>query len=319
MRTTLSIPTVDRSLSVAIALQLRNGQHSAPCRLEQMAAEVALVSRSRQAVLGALLDATLATARRGGPAFRAVWVNEAMNRAYTMIRLTALLEKFAPLDCLDVTAGEAERRIASEVAGVLRSVDVDDDELTPCSEALMTVGRSLIELFAPAAGSLCFTADIARLSLPHFKCRALVLASCELISGLLLRGFSQSARGHITVTLSKRGQREVGLTITGSGLGTMCEPFSESLADLRNFSNLISPFARPASVWQRQSSSSRSATRITGLRHQSPVKQIQNHSKHIRFLDASILRGNSSRQAIRNLVCLGAQEWPVSRPMCRRQ
>ena len=26
----------------------------------------------------------------------------------------------------------------------------------------MTVGRGLIELFAPAAGSLCFTADIAR-------------------------------------------------------------------------------------------------------------------------------------------------------------
>jgi hypothetical protein len=233
MRTTLSVPTVDRSLSVAIALQPRNGQHSAPCRLEQMAAEVALVSRSRQAVLGALLDATLPTARRGRPAFRAVWVNEAMNRAYTVIRLTALLEKFAPVDCLDVTAGDAERRIASEVAAVLRSMDVDDDdELTPCSEALMTVGRGLIELFAPAAGSLCFTADIARLSLPHFKCRALVLASCELVSGLLLRGFLQSARGHITVTLSKMGQREVSLTITGSGLATMCEPSSESLADL---------------------------------------------------------------------------------------
>jgi hypothetical protein len=229
MHTTLSIPTVDRPLSMATALQPRNGQHSAPCRLEQMAAEVALVSGSRQAVLGALLDATLPTARHGRPA---VWVNEAMNRAYTMIRLTALLEKFAPLDCLDVTAGEAERRIASEVAGVLRSMDVDHDELTPCSEALMTVGRGLFELFAPAAGSLCFTADIARLSLPHFKCRALVLASCELVSGLLLRGFSQSARGHITVTLSKRGQREVGLTITGSGLRTMCEPSSESLADL---------------------------------------------------------------------------------------
>ena len=232
MRTTLSIPTVDRSLSVAIALQPRNGQHSAPCRLEQMAAEVALVSRSRQAVLGALLDATLPTAPRGRPAFRAVWANEAMNRAYTMIRLTALLEKFAPLDCLDVTAGEAERRIAIEVAGILRSMDIDNDELTPCSEALMTVGRGVVELFAPAAGSWCFTADITRLSLPHFKCRALVLASCELISGLLLRGFSQSARGHITVTLSKRGQREVGLTITGSGLGTICEPSSESLADL---------------------------------------------------------------------------------------
>src|SRR5271156_2008464 len=153
MHTTLSIPTVDRPLSVATALQPRNGQHSAPCRLEQMAAEVALVSRSRQAVLGALLDATLPTARRGRPAFRAVWVNEAMNRAYTMIRLTALLEKFAHVCHLDVTAAEAERRIASEVAPVLRSMDVDDDDaLTPCSEALMTVVRGSNELFAPAAG-----------------------------------------------------------------------------------------------------------------------------------------------------------------------
>jgi hypothetical protein len=34
----------------------------------------------------------------------------------------------------------------------------------------------------------------------------------------------------------------------------------------------------------------------------------KNHSKHIRFLDASILRGNSNRQAVLNLVCFGARE-----------
>ena len=136
MRVAFSMPIVDRSLSVPITLQMKNGQHSAPCRLEQMAAEVALVSGSRQAVLGILLDATLPAARRGRPAFRAVWVNEAMNRAYNMIRLAALSEKFAPPRCLDVTADEAERRIANEVATVLRSMDVDDDESKPCSEAL---------------------------------------------------------------------------------------------------------------------------------------------------------------------------------------
>jgi len=96
MHIALSMPTVERSPSVAIALQLRNGRFSVPCRLEQMAAQVAICSRSRQAMLGTLLDATLPTARRGRPAFRAVWVNEAMNRAYNMIRLTPLLDKFAP-------------------------------------------------------------------------------------------------------------------------------------------------------------------------------------------------------------------------------
>jgi hypothetical protein len=233
MRIAFSMPTVDRSPSVPITLQMKNRQHSAPCRLEQMAAEVALVSGSRQAVLGILLDATLPAARRGRPAFRAVWVNEAMNRAYNMIRLTALLDKFAPPCCLDVTAGEAERRIASEVATVLRSMDVDeDDESIPCSEARMTVVRGLNELFAPATGSLCFTADIARLSLPRFKCRALVLVACELVSGLLLRGLSQSEHRHIEVALCKSGQREMSLKITGSGLGTMREPPSDSLADL---------------------------------------------------------------------------------------
>ena len=90
MRIAFSMPTVDRSPSVPITLQMKNRQHSAPCRLEQMAAEVALVSGSRQAVLGILLDATLPAARRGRPAFRAVWVNEAMNWAYNVIRLTAL-------------------------------------------------------------------------------------------------------------------------------------------------------------------------------------------------------------------------------------
>ena len=233
MHIALSMPTVERSPSVAIALQLRNGRFSVPCRLEQMAAQVAICSRSRQAMLGTLLDATLPTARHGRPAFRAVWVNEAMNRSYNMIRLTALLDKFAPPCCLDVTTGEAERGIAGEVATVLRSMDVDeDDESIPCSEALMTVVRGLNELFAPATGSLCFTADIARLSLPRFKCRALVLVACELVSGLLLRGLSQSGRGHIEVALCKSGQREMSLKITGSGLGTMREPPSDSLADL---------------------------------------------------------------------------------------
>jgi hypothetical protein len=233
MRIAFSTTTVDRSPSAAIGLQLRTGQRSAPSRLGQMAAQVAFASRSRQAMLGTLLEATLPTARRGRPTFRAVWVNEAMNRAYNMIRLTALSDKFPPLCCLDVTADEAERRIASEVATILRSMDVDDDdELMPCSAALITVVRGLIELFAPAPGSLCFTADIAQLSLPRFKCRALVLAACELVSGLLLRGLSQSGRGHIKVALCKGGQREMDLTITGSGLGTMREPPSDSLVDL---------------------------------------------------------------------------------------
>ena len=233
MRIAFSMPTVDRSPSVPVTVQVKNGQHRAPCRLEQMAADVAIVSGSRQAVLGILLDATLPAARSGRPAFRAVWVNEAMNRAYNMIRLTALSEKFAPLCCLNLAADEAERGIATEVATVFRSMDVDDDdESTPCSEALMTVVQGLNKLFAPATGSMCFTADIARLSLPRFKCRALVLAACELVSGLLLRGLSRSGRGHIEVALCKSGQREMSLKITGSGLGTMREPPSDSLADL---------------------------------------------------------------------------------------
>ena len=228
-----STPTIDGSRSVAIALQLGNRQDSTPSRFEQMAAQVAQVSRSRQAMLGTLLDATLPTTRRGRPAFRAVWVDEAMSRAYNMIRLTALSEKFALPSCLDVTAGEGKRPIAREVATVLQSMDVDDDdEPMPCSVALMTVVRGLNDLFAPATGSLSLTADIARLSLPQFKCRALVLAACELVSELLLRGLSHSGRGQIQVALYKSGQGEMGLKITGSGLGTMCEPPSESLADL---------------------------------------------------------------------------------------
>lgn len=74
MHVALSMPTVDRSLSVAIALQLRNGRINVPCRLEQMAAQVAICSRSRQAMLGTLLDATLPTARRGGPAWVQTWL-----------------------------------------------------------------------------------------------------------------------------------------------------------------------------------------------------------------------------------------------------
>jgi len=79
---------------------------------------------------------------------------------------------------------------------------------------------------------LCASQRHRALSLPRFKCRALVLAACELVLGLLLRGLSQSGRGHIEVALCKSGQREMSLKITGSGLGTMREPPSDSLADL---------------------------------------------------------------------------------------
>jgi hypothetical protein len=233
MRIDFSTPTVDRSPSVPVTLQMKYRQHGALCRLEQMATDVAIVSGSRQVVLGILLDATLPAARSGRPAFRAVWVNEAMNRAYNLIRLAALSEKFAPPCRRDVTADEAERRIATEVATVFRSMDVDnDDESMPCSKALMTVVRGLNRLLAPTTGSMCFTADIARLSLPLFKCRALVLAAHELVSGLLLCGLSQSGRGHIKVALCKNGQREMALKVTGRGLGTMQEPPCDSLLDL---------------------------------------------------------------------------------------
>jgi hypothetical protein len=198
-----------------------------------MAADTAFVSRRRQAMLGILLDATLPMTSRGHQAFRPLWVNEAMHRAYKMVRLTAALEWLAPLGRFDRMVDEAERRIATEIATVFRSLDVDDDDdVMPCSDDLRTAVCGLFELFTPVAGSACLRADIERLGLPGFKRRALVLAACELVSDLLLRGFIQSESGDIHVALRKAGVTEMRLTVSSGAFDTIPDRPSDSLSDL---------------------------------------------------------------------------------------
>jgi hypothetical protein len=198
-----------------------------------MAADATFVSKPRQAMLGILLDAALPMTSHGRPALRPVWVNEAMNRAYKMIRLTAALERLTPLCRFALKEDEAERRIAAEIATVFRALDVDDDdEVMPCSEDLRIAVCGLIELFAPVAGSACFRAHIEQLSLPGFKRRALVLAACDLVSDVLLRGFLQSGPGIINVALRRAGLTEMRLTVSGGPSGSICNRRSDSLPDL---------------------------------------------------------------------------------------
>jgi hypothetical protein len=216
-----------------IALSARARDADAVSEFEQMAADTAFVSRRRQAMLGILLDATLPMTSRGHQAFRPLWVNEAMHRAYKMIRLTAALQQLVPLCRSEPMVDEVERSIATGFATIFRSLDVDDDDdVMPCSEDLRTAVCGLIELFAPVAGSACFRADIERLRLPGFKRRALVLAACELVSDVLLRGFIQSAPGDIQVVLRKAGATEMRLTVSSSAFDTIPDRPSDSLSDL---------------------------------------------------------------------------------------
>jgi hypothetical protein len=89
------------------ALQATSGRPGSS-RFDQMAAGAALVSMPRQAVLGALLGATLAPAQDSRPVLKPLWDREAMQRAHTMVCLIVALERQAPLGQGDLLGEAAE-------------------------------------------------------------------------------------------------------------------------------------------------------------------------------------------------------------------
>jgi two-component sensor histidine kinase len=204
-----------------------NDSRGGSSQFDQMATGCALVSISRQAMLGVLLDATLAFTRGGRPVLTALWSDEAMQRAYNIIRLIVELERQATFSCGDSLGAATEYRVAMGLAEVFRSLVVrDDNEVRSCSDALRTAVRNLVELFGPVVGQVQVRTSVERIALPAFKRRALVLAACELVINALRHGFAGRSVGCITVTLcrTKCGQGWLGVADDGWGIPTSNSP-----------------------------------------------------------------------------------------------
>ena len=210
-------------------------EHAAS-RLEQMAADAALVSGPRLALLGLLLDATLPAASFGCAALRPLWANEAMQRAQNMIRLVVALDRREPAIHAEPARLQMECRIAAELAAAYRQLDLAEETgVLPCSPVLRTAVRDLVDLFGSSDGQARPRTSIERLALPSYKCRALVLAACALVIDVLGRISTGHMRGCVAVSLRQIGPAQARLSVVDDGwnlLQANREPPDEVLSDL---------------------------------------------------------------------------------------
>ena len=182
-----------------------------------MAAKAAMLSTLRQTLLGTLLEATLPPSGYGRLEHGSLWVNEAMHRAYNMVRLVFALDCHASLD---PTEAIGAYRVAVDLVAAYRSLGIiDDRRLLPCSGVLRTIASDVVELFGPITGEVGLQTAIERLALPAFKRRALVLAASELLINSLLHGFVERDEGNIVVTLRQHDHGRALLRVADDGCG----------------------------------------------------------------------------------------------------
>jgi two-component sensor histidine kinase len=182
-------------------------------RFEIIAARSAALSPRTGRMLGVLLDATRLPDCAEDAAPDPLWTDDAMNRACNMAILVAQLQH-------RTGAGTDADRLAAELAGLYRALDVgQDDQELPCSAVLKGVVRTLLALFGPAAGRGLIETDIEPLSLPAAKRRALVLAASDLVVDALRHGIAGNSDGPIKVTLRTIGRARAGLRIDDDSIG----------------------------------------------------------------------------------------------------
>jgi hypothetical protein len=187
-------------------------------RIEKMAAMSERCSSGRSALLGVLIASASPTACGGCQVLRPIWANEAMQRAYTMMRLVALLEERVPARHTSPFWVEHEQRLGTALGGLFSALRIrHDDESLACSQEIRDIARGLVSLFGPAAGDIGLRTNIGRIDLPAFQRRALVLMTANIIMDSLLNGFERLTTGQITVQLSCHDAPSIRLRIIEHG------------------------------------------------------------------------------------------------------
>jgi two-component sensor histidine kinase len=177
---------------------------------------------SRGTMAKVLFDATCPLPCSIPPESESIRMLEASNRISNLLHLIVALERKSWRD------GDADERApadcaqANMIAAYFRSLDIARDaKLIPCTETLRGLITGLVELFGPTVGVIELKTDLQGLTLPVHRRRALVLATCEMVTAALRYGFRQRNRGKITVTLARDDSSSGRLLVEddGSGLG----------------------------------------------------------------------------------------------------
>ena len=147
---------------------------------------------------------------------RPLWAEEAFHRAYSLLRLNAA--RLRP--CRDMPAMQQDIALARRLAAGFRALAADRDAaMVPCSPILHDVVQTLGLLFGSATGRVQVTINIARMMLPAYKRRALVLAASELVVNALTHAFGPGDRGRIHVSLLRRSADNACLLVADDGRG----------------------------------------------------------------------------------------------------
>ncbi len=226
----LSAP-IDRSTSLNITVCPPHRS-----RFEAMAAESQQVPRQREDPLSVLLGAASPTGRAERAVLQPLWAEEALHRAYNMLRLTGQPREsgISPL------SPRLRLALACDLAANYRELSAARDvDMVPCAAPLRDIVTDLGALFG--AGDIVVSTTIERVALPGYKRRALVLAASELVINALTHAFCDGASGRIEVSLRGLGSHAC-LRVSDDGIGfavdesrkpgcTACGP-AYALADL---------------------------------------------------------------------------------------
>lgn len=170
-------------------------------------------------LIGVLLASALPISSRGCAVLRPLWANEAMHRAFSLMRLLQARNRVVRSISENTDATGNDDAIACDLALRFRELEHGGErDAMSCAAVLRDVVMDLGALFGCPA-NITVEAEIADVSLPAYKRRALVLAAAELVGNALLHAFRGCDAGRITVALALRGPRAACLRVADDGAG----------------------------------------------------------------------------------------------------
>lgn len=184
-------------------------------RFELLAVCASQISPTHRDLLDVLLQASRVR-RMGGPErLAALWAEEAMHRALTLMRLIGVRDRCAR------RGGDAPAVAQARVlASLYQQLDLGPDRrLVPCGRLLGHVTTALGALFGAGAAELRVTTRVDDLLLPPYRRRALVLLGGTLVMNALRHGFRGRSHGEIVVRLSLTPAGQANLLVVDDGVG----------------------------------------------------------------------------------------------------
>lgn len=151
-------------------------------------------------------------------AVRALFAEEALHRAYSLMRLVKRRSRDRePAGHASGAAGR-DALIAYDLAANFRNLQAGEErQIQPCWPVLRNVVDGLGALFGTCA-NITVSTSVEHVSLPAYRRRALVLLAAELTANALLHAFAGRARGRIDVRLTSFGPALACLRVADDGI-----------------------------------------------------------------------------------------------------